>query len=90
MSEDSYREAVQTADFLKALLASQGWQIIDKHLKSMREAFVSRLIVAKEMPEVLFCQAGIQVVDSIYSEIEGLIQNGEVARQALFNHETEV
>jgi hypothetical protein len=89
MSEDSYREAVQTADFLKALLASQGWKVLDSFLQKTREAYLEKLCVVKDMQDVLFYQAGIQVIDSIYAEIQGLIHNGEIARQAL-NHKTEV
>ena len=83
MNQEKYLEAVQTAERLRSLLASGGWKIIDTYLKRVRASNLERLVTAKDMKEVLFCQAAIQTIDALYSEIESLIRNGETARQAL-------
>lgn len=67
---------IEISDSLIALLNTSGWQILNNLFEMKRQEFIACLIKEKELNKIYFYQAGIQVIDDILGEIEGLIKTG--------------
>jgi len=80
---DRLREAVEIGDAVQALLASPGWQVVSGYLRQLRSSYLEQLVTAKSFEQVLFLQAGIQTVDSIFNELDGLLENARIARETM-------
>jgi len=67
---------IEISDSLIALLNTSGWQILNNLFEMKRQEFIACLIKEKELNRIYFYQAGIQVIDDILGEVEGLIKTG--------------
>jgi len=67
---------IEISDSLIALLNTAGWQILNNLFEMKRQEFIACLIKEKELNRIYFYQAGIQVIDDILGEVEGLIKTG--------------
>ena len=50
--------------------------IVNNLFEMKRQEFIACLIKEKELNRIYFYQAGIQVIDDILGEVEGLIKTG--------------
>ncbi len=67
---------IEISDSLIALLNTSGWQILNNLFEMKRQEFIACLVKEKELNRIYFYQAGIQVIDDILGEVEGLIKTG--------------
>lgn len=67
---------IEISDSLIALLNAPGWQILNNLFEMKRQEFIACLVKEKELNRIYFYQAGIQVIDDILGEVEGLIKTG--------------
>ena len=65
---------IEISDSLIALLNAPGWQILNNLFEMKRQEFIACLVKEKELNRIYFYQAGIQVIDDILGEVEGLIK----------------
>lgn len=74
--KSEYLNAIEIANKVTALLNHEGWQIVQKFLEDKREEFINGLLVEKNLEDIYFLQAGVQVINSLFNEINALVQNG--------------
>lgn len=74
--KNDYLTAIDIANKVTSLLHHEGWQIVQKFLEDKREEFISELLVEKNLEDIYFLQAGVQVINSLFNEINALVQNG--------------
>ena len=79
MQTNDYKTIIETADYLRSLIKTPGWNIIQKFLNDKREYYTQGLLTEKDMPKILYAQAYVSVIDAIYFEIAELIKQGEEA-----------
>ena len=74
--KSDYLTAIEIANKVTSLLNHEGWQIVQKFLENKREEFINELLVEKNLEDIYFLQAGVQVINSLFNEINALVQNG--------------
>lgn len=78
---NNYLAAIEIGDKISALTHHEGWKIVSEFLKSKREEFINDLLIEKNIEDIYFLQAGVQVIDYLFNELDALIQNGVEARK---------
>ena len=79
MQKNDYKSSIETADYLRALIKTPGWNIIQKFLNNKREYYTQIALTEKDMSKILYAQAYVSVIDAIYFEIAELVKQGEEA-----------
>ena len=74
--KQEYINAIFISDSLISLLNTEGWKIVNDLFERKRQEFITCLIQEKDINKIYYYQAGIQVIDDILGEIEGLIKTG--------------
>jgi|LSQX01.3.fsa_nt_gb hypothetical protein len=74
--KQEYINAIATSESLSYLLNTEGWKIVNNLFEMKRQEFIACLVKEKELNRIYFYQAGIQVIDDILGEVEGLIKTG--------------
>lgn len=74
--KQEYINAIFISDSLISLLNTEGWKIVNDLFERKRQEFITCLIQEKDINKIHYYQAGVQVIDDILGEIEGLIKTG--------------
>jgi hypothetical protein len=74
--KQEYINAIFISDSLISLLNTEGWKIVNDLFERKRQEFITCLIQEKDINKIYYYQAGVQVIDDILGEIEGLIKTG--------------
>ncbi|HOA84112.1 MAG TPA: hypothetical protein PKN66_09180 [Thermodesulfovibrio thiophilus] len=74
--KQEYINAIFISDSLISLLNTEGWKIVNDLFERKRQEFITCLIQEKDINKIYYYQAGIQVIDDILGEVEGLIKTG--------------
>ena len=67
---------IEISDSLIALVNTSGWQILNNLFEMKRQEFIACLVKEKDLDRIHYYQAGVQVIDDILGEVEGLIKTG--------------
>jgi len=74
--KQEYINAIFISDSLISLLNTEGWKIVNDLFERKRQEFITCLIQEKDINKIYYYQAGVQVIDDILGEVEGLIKTG--------------
>ncbi len=78
------RQRVNDGDSVRAMIATDGWsQVIEPHLQTKREAFVSQLVSAPDYKTTRHLQHAIQGIDDLLAVVKAVIQDGEEAAEII-------
>ena len=67
---------IEISNSLISLLNTSGWQVVNNLFETKRQEFIACLIKEKDLDRIYYYQAGVQVIDDILDEIQGLINIG--------------
>lgn len=73
---NQYLTAIEIGNKVTALMNHEGWKVVSKFLKDKQSEFISELLVEKDIDRIYFLQAGVQVINSLFNELDALVQNG--------------
>ena len=77
----NYESAIEKAGRLKTTLATMGWQDIEALMKNKRAYYTGVALSEKDINKIYYAQAFVEAIDTIISEIDGLIREGEEAEK---------
>ena len=78
----NYESAIEKAGRLKTTLATPGWQDILKFMNDKKSDYTQiALTERKDINNLIHAQAFVETIDTIISEIDGLIREGEEAEK---------
>ena len=73
---NQYQTAIEIGSKVTSLMNHEGWKIVKKFLEDKQSEFISELLVEKDIDRIYYLQAGVQVISSLFNELNGLIESG--------------
>lgn len=77
----NYDSAIDRSERLKTTLATPGWQDIRQFMSDKKAHYTQIALTEKDINKIYYAQAFVEAIDTIQSEIEGLIREGEGAEK---------
>ena len=77
----NYDSAIERAGRLKTTLATPGWQDIQAFMADKKAYYTQVALTSLIHNTIIHAQAFVLAIDTINSEIEGLIREGEEAEK---------
>ena len=76
-----YDSAIEQADRLRTTINSAGWQDIQKFMADKKAYYTMIALSEKDISKIYYAQAFVEAIDTIFAEINALINVGEEAEK---------
>ncbi len=80
---EKLEEDSQKADYVRQMLKSKGWAVLEDRLKIKKEIYIERMLKESTHNGLLMLQGKINGINDLLEEIENVLQIGNVSDNEL-------
>ena len=79
MQTNDYKSSIEIADRVRVTIKTAGWQDILKIINDKIAYYTQKALTEKELNNIYYSQACVEVANMFLSEIDAIIKQGEEA-----------